>query len=58
MMTHSGLQWRKVTGAEVNENERVLSDGSQVLNQAGIYREFSTIIDKALVLELKPSKVP
>ena len=57
-MTRAGLEWRKVTGAEKGEQERVLSGGSQVLNQAGIFKEFGTIIDKTPVLELKPSKMP
>ena len=43
--------------AEMNENEKAVSYGSQLLEKAGIFKDFITIIEKALAIEWKPSKV-
>ena len=41
----------------MNENEKAVSYGSQLLEKAGIFKDFITIIEKALAIEWKPSKV-
>ena len=58
-MIHSSLQWKKKhqVGAEMNKNEKAVSYGSQLLEKAGIFKDFITIIEKALAIEWKPSKV-
>ena len=58
-MIHSRLQWKKKhqVEAEMNENEKAVSYGSQLLEKAGIFKDFITIIEKALAIEWKPSKV-
>lgn len=45
------------SGAEINENVKAVSYGSQLLEQAGIFKDLITIIEKALAIEWKPSKV-
>ena len=47
---------KKTSGAEINENEKVVSSGSQLLEQTGIFKEFITIIEKTLALEWKSWK--
>lgn len=39
-MTHSGHQWKKTSGAEINENEKVVSEGNKVLKQTRIFKDF------------------
>ena len=41
----------------MNENEKAVSYGSQLLEKAVIFKDFITIIEKALAIEWKPSKV-
>ena len=51
------VEKKKPSGAEINENKKAVSYGSQLLKQAGIYKDFITIIEKILAMEWKPSKV-
>ena len=48
---------KTASGAEINENEKAVSYGSQLLEKAGIFKDFITIIEVDLVMEWKPSKV-
>ena len=48
---------KTASGAEINENEKAVSYGIQLLEKAGIFKDFITIIEVDLVMEWKPSKV-
>lgn len=58
MMAHLGLRWKKTNEAEINENEKVVSGGSQVLKRESIFKQFVTVIEKVLAVEGKLVKMP
>ena len=42
---------KSVSGTEISENDKVVSDGSQVLKQVGIFKEIFPFKEEALVLQ-------
>lgn len=46
------------SGTEISENDKVVSDGSQVLKQAWIFKEIFTFKEEAFVLQWKIARCP
>lgn len=49
---------KSASGTEISENDKVVSDGSQVLKQVGIFKEIFPFKDEALVLQWKIARCP